>query len=109
MIFFWSNKCRLDEHNTFISKTLEIVWSKLFNVYINQTGSKVISFFLFDEDVIVVIIILMFLFISSQFQNTTSVSAFIIKIQIQFNSIQFKIICIALFKIQSLQSNFTGN
>ncbi len=28
---------------------------------------------------------------------------------IQFNSIQFKIICIALFMIQSLQSNFTGN
>ncbi len=49
--------------------------------HINQTLSKVISF-LFDEDVIVVVvvvvIILLFYLIYSQFQNTTSVSAFII-------------------------------
>ncbi len=32
-----------------------------------------------------------------------------IKPKLKFNSIQFKIICIALFTIQSLQSSFTGN
>ncbi len=47
-------KCRLDEHKTFISKTLEIVMSPnlLLVLYVHQSLS------LFDDDVIVVVILL---------------------------------------------------
>ncbi len=57
-LYFWSNKCSLDEHMKLISKTLKIVmgpnvWPILY-VRIHQ---KVI-YFLFEEDEIVVMILL---------------------------------------------------